>query len=241
DHDAYLLDVFRVVGGSEQARLMHSTFARLTTCGLTLRSLEDELFLATWRNAVMRNYQIDPSPAPTWQVDWQIEDRYGYLPAGADIHLRCTDFTTGAQAMIAEAWVSVGGFNSDEEAWIPCLITRRVSASTPLASTFVAVIEPYAVQPKIATLRRLTFGDDTHVVVEARLSDGRRDVLVVTDPLAEDHSALPDAIGSMCGFRFDGDLCVVRFDLEDCPTPLVVEDGRLEFESTNRQSLIVDA
>jgi len=227
--DAYLLDVFRVAGGAEHVRCMHSAFARLTTRGLTLRPLTDEAFLFTWRDAIMRAYQIDPSPAPGWQVDWQIEDRYGYLPAGADVHLRCADLSANAQAVVAEAWVSIGGFNSVAEAWIPRLMTRRVGGAAPLASTFVALIEPYAGQSNIAAIRRLSLGNDTHVAVEACLSDGRRDVLVVTDPEAGDRSALPDAIRQACGFWFDGDLCVVRFDSEGRVAHSVAEGGRVEF------------
>lgn len=177
----------------------------------------------------MRDYQIDPSPAPGWQVDWQIEDRYGYLPAGADVHLRCADLTAGAQAVIAKAWVSIGGFDSNAEAWIPRLMTRRVSSSAPLASTFVSLIEPYAGQSNIAAIRRLTLGSDAHVGVEVRLTDGRRDVLIVTDPAAGDRSALPDAIRAACGFGFDGDLCMVRFDSDGRVAHHVATGGRVGF------------
>lgn len=229
DTDAYLLDVFRVAGGREHVRCMHSAFARLATRGLTLRPLTDEAFLSAWRAAIMRDYQTDPSPAPGWQADWQIEDRYGYLPAGADVHLRCADFTAGAQAIVAEAWVSPGGFNSTAEAWIPRLLTRRAAPAAPLVSAFVALIEPYAGQPNIAAMRRLLLGDDAHVGVEVRLSDGRRDVLIVTDPAAGDRSALPDAIRAACGFWFDGDLCMVRFDSNGHVAHQVVADGRVAF------------
>ncbi len=234
DTDAYLLDVFRVAGGHEHVRCLHSAFARLTTRGLTLRPLtadkvHAEAFLSTWHHAIMRDYQIDPSPAPGWQVDWQIEDRYGYLPAGADVHLRCTDLTAGAQAVVAEAWVSIGGFDSNQEAWIPRLLTRRVSPSAPLASTFLALLEPYAGQSNIAAIRRLPLGDDAHAGVEVRLNDGRRDVLIVTDPAAGDRAALPDVMREACGFWFDGDLCVARFDSNGRLADCVAEGGRVEF------------
>lgn len=228
ERDAYLLDVFRVAGGAEHARFMHSAFARLATRGLTLHPLTDEAFLSTWRDAIMRDYQIDPSPAPGWQVDWHIEDRYGYLPAGADVHLRCADLTANAQAVVAKAWVSISGFDSNEEAWIPRLMTRRIGAA-PLRSTFVAVIEPYEGKSNIAAIRRLSLGNDTHVAVEVRLTDGRRDVFIVTDPATGDRSALPDAIRQACGFWFDGDLRVVRFDSEGRVAHSVAEGGRVEF------------
>ena len=233
DHDAYLLDVFRVTGGHDHARFMHSSFGRITTSGLSLvpaRATD----LAPYASAILRNDQFDPSPAPGWNADWRIDDRYGYLPEGAEVHLRYTDLTPGAQAFTAEAWVSTGGFDSNDEVWIPRLMARRVGDTAPLHSTFVAVIEPYEGQSNIAAIRRLPLAtNDSHVAVEVRLSDGRRDMLVVTDPEASDRPALADAIQHTCGFRFDGDLCVVRYDADGRVEHIAAEGGSVELSHAN--------
>ena len=57
----------------------------------------------------MRYSRGDPAPQPGCHVDWQIDGRYGLLPPGSDVHLAYTDLTTGAEALIAEGWVSLGG------------------------------------------------------------------------------------------------------------------------------------
>ncbi len=179
--DSYVLDIFRVAGGQDQARFMHGPFASLTTAGLTLESLTDYGF-----DSEMRAFRGDPQARPGWSADWKIEDRYGYRPAGGDVHLRLTDLTTGAQAATAESWISASsGYDDVGEAWIPTVMVRRQSAKAPLASTFVGIIEPYEGTPLVASVRRLPVSGaggvafpDGYVALEVRLADGRRDIII---------------------------------------------------------------
>jgi len=220
DADGYVIDIFRVVGGSDHAKFMHSHFGEVTTTGLSLAPGEDY-----GHGAQMRNFMTDPEPAPGWTVDWDVHDRYGLLPAGADVHLRYTDLTSGAEASIAEAWVVAGIYSSSETAWIPRVMVRRRTDQPPLASTFVGVIEPYEGSSNIASILRLplrtgdgTAWSDANVAIEVRLADGRRDLFVSADvenPLGlapgtrEDGARLlqPDL-----GLALDGEWCFVRLD-----------------------------
>ncbi len=172
DTDAYLVDVFRVAGGSEHTRFTHSHFGRITPRGLSLRPGPDY-----GHGALMRHFEEDPAPQPGWSVDWAIEDRRGYLPPGSDVHLRLTDVAASARARLAEAWVSLGGFQSNDDAWIPRVAVTREGAA-PLRSTFACVVEPYAGRSAIASIRRLPAEDGEDVVLEVRLADGRRDVFI---------------------------------------------------------------
>ena len=182
--DSYMLDLFRVAGGRDHARFLHGHFGTISTTGLTVGPLPDYGF-----ETQMRSFRGDPKARPGWIADWKIEDRYGYRPAGSDLHMRLTDLTAGAEAAVAESWVSLGVMtNSMEEAWIPALMVRRRGESEPLASTFVAVIEPYEGSPLIASVRRLPLGDgrgrslpDGFVALEIVLADGRRDILFSAD------------------------------------------------------------
>jgi hypothetical protein len=183
DQDAYLVDVFRVVGGKTHEKFFHSHFGTVSVEGLALQAAD-----AYGRGTVMRAFRRDPRPQPGWTVDWQIEDRYGRLPPGADVHLAYTDLTAGAEAWTAEGWVSLGERWTTEEAWIPRLLVRRWAPKPPLASTFVAVIEPYSGHRNIAAIRRLHLetprGErypDAHVALEIQLADGRRDLVVALD------------------------------------------------------------
>ncbi|MBI3920423.1 MAG: heparinase II/III family protein [Armatimonadetes bacterium] len=163
--DSYILDVFRVVGGADHAKFTHSHFGALTAQGLNLKPAPDY-----GHNTQMRNFSCDPSPAPSWSADWKVEDRFHYLPANSDVHLRYFDLTTGA------------------EAWIPCVVTHRQGKQAPLSSTFVSLLEPYEKVSSIAAVRRLplesTDGEvfpDANVAVEVQLVDGRRDCFMSAD------------------------------------------------------------
>src|SRR5204863_241310 len=171
------------VGGNDHARFMHSHFGPMTADGLSLQPRPDHPHDKYWRN-----FRCDPSPRPGWSVDWSVEDRRKILPPGTQVHLRCTDLTTDAQAFVAEAWISPFGYNSREEMWIPRLIVRRQSQQAPLASTFVAIIEPYGTASNMTGLRRLPLQTpegaifpDANVAVEIKLGDGHSDLIVAAD------------------------------------------------------------
>jgi len=219
DTDSYVIDVFRVTGGNEHAKLQHSHFGSITTRGLALTDfslgrdstvLGQDLKSCPNADLQMRGFRIDTSPSPGWSVDWKIEDRYKYAPPDADIHLRYTDLTTVAEALTCEKWISLGNYNSYEDAWIPCVVTRRRADSEPLASTFVSVIEPYEQRSAIRRIRRLPLTTasgnpcpDSCVAVEITLIDGRRDLFITSD-------AKEAVVESESGARLDGEMCLVR-------------------------------
>lgn len=233
ENDSYLVDVFRVAGGADHAKFMHSHFGRITTHGLKLAPDTDY-----GHNTLMRNFQTDPNPMPGWSVDWKIHDHHKLLPTGADIHLRCTDLTRGAQASTCEGWISVGGFNKTEEVWIPRLMVRRQAAQAPLATTFAAVIEPYEKTSNIAGIRRLKLqtrdGSDcseSHVAIEVLLADGRSDLIIATD--VENSSVIsgtrdPDGVVVQTdwGVELDGDLSLVRRGLSGAVESIILCRGR---------------
>jgi len=180
--------VFRVVGGNDHAKFTRSNFSQLTTGGLRLEPATDY-----GHKTLMRNFRVHRDAPSGWTGDFKIEDRYKYLAPGAEVHLRYTDLTTGADAYTAETW-TVRNATSTEQFWIPTLVTRRQSKDAPLASTFVALLEPCGKQSRIRSIRRLkleteqgaAYGD-ANVAVEVTLADGRRDVLILADvenPLA---------------------------------------------------------
>ena len=200
----YVLDIFRVVGGGDHAKFMHGHFGALATRGLTLSPAEEY-----GQGTMMRNFRADPAPAPGWSADWTVEDRYGYLPAGAEVHLRYTDLTPGASAAVCEGWISPGDYNTTEQAWIPRLLIRRRDAA-PLASTFVAVIEPYQRASAIAAIRSLPLtlengrpAPDSCVAVEVTLTDGRQHRIIADDPLREESGVL---VQEEWGVELDGDI-----------------------------------
>ncbi len=223
DRDFYVLDIFRVAGGKDHAKFMHSFFGAIRTEGLSLKAGRDYGF-----GTLMQNFQTDTIAEPGWSVDWKIEDRYGYLPNNADVHLRYTDLTSEADVSTAEGWVAAtrSAYSSKTQEWIPRIMVRRKSDQAPLVSTFVAVIEPYDNQSNIRKVRRCSLRGpdglnwpDTHVAVEVQLADGRKDLIIAAD--VENPMSLTPCwqetaimVQKHSGIRFNGELCWVRWDAD---------------------------
>jgi hypothetical protein len=225
EKDSYVLDLFRVVGGRDHARFMHSLPGAISTTGLALRNLPDYGF-----DTQLRSFRGDPAARSGWSADWQIEDPYGYRPPGGELHLRLTDLTSGAEAASAEGWISLSpGFNTFDEAWIPTVMVRHRAVSEPLASAFVGVIEPYEGHPLIESIRRLPLCDvrgtsfpDSFVALEIILAAGRHDILVSVDsenPLRLSPSRDTDktVIQKDLALQTDAEFCFARRD----------QDGRI--------------
>jgi oligo-alginate lyase len=229
--DSYLIDVFRVAEGSEHTRFLHGHFGRLTTEGLSLVSTNEARF-----GQVMRRFKRDPQPAPGWSADWTIEDHLQYLAQPADIHLRHTDLTRGAEVETAEAWVSIPRYGGTADAWIPSVLIRRRTAQPPLASTFASVLEPYEGKSNLAAIRRLELQDskgnvypDGCVAIETQLADGGRDLFISANVEASStpsSSAVASVLEKESGARFEGDLCLVRFDKSKRPKRVLFCRGR---------------
>ena len=227
ENSSYLLDVFRVVGGRDHAKFMHSHFGAISTHGLTLTPAADFGY-----ETQMRDFRRDGQPDAGWHADWKVEDRFGYLDEGRDIHLRYTDLTEDAEACTAEAWVALRGFGGNETAWIPRVMVRRQSDAAPLASTFVGVIEAYEGAPGIAGIRRLSMEGEiehgrqlTDVGVEIDLADGRRDVILTRDVenTVRDGGQMLRRDWSM---RTDGELCIVRRGPDGLASTIVICNGK---------------
>ena len=157
----YIVDLFHVRGGREHSKFMHSYYGAVTT------DLKLQPGPEFGQGTLLRNCRYNPKPKPGWSVDWQIQDYHKVLPAGRRVRLRYTDLTEDAEAHLMEGWVAVRSYTSDEEAWIPFVMTRRVAEE----SWFVAVIEPYEGAPNITGIQR------NGNCLEIQLRGGRRDVV----------------------------------------------------------------
>ncbi len=177
-----LVDIMRVVGGKEQVMGVSSHFGTVTTQGLRLTEPREPA-----QGVLVRNLHADEHPAPGWSVEWHIEDRYHLCTAKWPVHLRYTGLSEGAEVQLGEAWVSPGNYNSSEETWVPRVLIRRHAAEA-LASTFVAVLEPFSGTRPLHGITRLPlttsdgapFGDNA-VAVELTAADGARHLLISLD------------------------------------------------------------
>lgn len=232
DRDFYVIDVFHVTGGSDHTKFTRSHFGKIATQGVP-----DTAVAAGDKNPIfasqhMRNWR-GGAAQPGWSVDWKMENYLKIDPFPADAHMRYTDLTTDAQAYTGESWVSVSwsgfGFESTDDAWIPHVVARRHTEGqtdkAPLASTFVAVMEPYASASKIASIRCLPLeltGDvaasDANVAVEIRTTDGRRDLFVAANATRTPATSQPASLAILpmvektSGLTCKGQVCLVCYD-----------------------------
>ncbi len=235
----YVLDIFRVLGGTDHTKLTHSGQATLATPGLNCAPIDNFV-----EKALLRNLRLDLQAPVGWTAEFRLEDPHNYRhrtacrmtaspetvvdqpgdgPApSADVQLRVHDLTFEAEAGTAECWVNDGGYNVSRVLWIPAILTRRRCASGGLASTFVAVLEPFERTPGICGVRRAALqtarGEAlgaAHVAVAVELTDGRTDyyVMLNTGPHHGDGAAwTPGSV--VCvpewGLETNAAACVVR-------------------------------
>jgi len=242
DEDFYLLDIFRVVGGQDHTKFMHSHFGSITPRGLSLEYAGEFS-----EGILMRNVRHDPAPSPGWAVDWQIDDRRGYLEEGRNIHLRYTDLTADAEALTAEGWISVSTYNENEELWIPRIAVRRTSDTAPLSSAFVGIIEPYEDSPSISSIDRIPLesatpdGASEDIALVMTLPDGASDIIIAAgnDKETANHTI---RVHHGADIRFDGDLCLIRRDASGAVTRAtlcggtMLQIGGLEIAAVGRDS-----
>lgn len=147
---SYVVDVFRVRGGTDHAFFLRSGVAALETSGLTLQPGEPY-----GHGTFMRNFRTDPAPAVPFAADFLVEDVYGVRDTDEPVHLRYHGLTSVAAATVCESWVDVTRWHGDgagaREVWIPTLMLRRDGPG----SAFAGVLEPYAGSPILRSVRRL--------------------------------------------------------------------------------------
>jgi oligo-alginate lyase len=217
----FVIDVFRVEGGTSHTKFVQSHFGALEIDGLKLADAPD-----FGHKTQTRNFMLDPKATSGWQGRWAFKDQYELISDDRARGLAYTDLSTNTMAGRSEAWVNTGGYDSTTEQWIPRLVVERKTESAPLASTFVSIYEPYIGKTPVLSATRLPIttpgsdvARDTDVALQIRYPDGGYAIVVLPDP------ATPGTrVASLPGKRTvecDGDLALLRFD----PTGQVIYAG----------------
>lgn len=212
EQDFYVLDLFRVRGGSDHTKFNHGYFGELTSTGLTLAPQADFGF-----NTEMKEFKGDAHPSPDWQAVWAIKDHYGYLPPGQQVRLRYLDATTLVEAILARSWIAFG-FQNDQTEWIPSLLLRRRGQDS-LATAFVGVWDVFEKESRIERLRRAghltvdgTDASEMDVALAVEMKDGGRDYIVAMNAHNQPGQPLRRINVAEWSLETDGDFCLVRMD-----------------------------
>ncbi|MCS7224126.1 MAG: heparinase II/III family protein [Armatimonadetes bacterium] len=241
EDDFYVVDIFRVVGGSVHDRFLHSYFGQLIAPSDKVLERPNEIPYAERREVQMRNFQrwlFSPSSPGGGALQWTfvLEDRFGYRKGKKPVRLSCYDLTEEAEFWTAEGWVALG-IDTVEDDWIPRLMVRR-KGTAPLSSTFIAVLCPYeGIQPPIISVRRLSLYTiqneryaDGNVALEVVRRDGGRDLIISMD-VENPTGRVPDfrtekvSVQKDWGVITDSSFCVVRADSKGTVIGHLMGDG----------------
>lgn len=193
---SYVVDVFRVVGGSQHHLCFHAAEGPVTTSGLTLTEQATGSYAGPdveppadnavprprpsgfdWLSRVSR----DDDPGATFSVDWAVEDTWGVLDPDPDLHVRLTMLTEVDDVALCDGTPPRN--KPGNPAALRYLLARR--AGTDLASQFVSLIEPYVGQRVVHAVETVaiqasegTVAPHEATAVKVTLTSGRVDYVV---------------------------------------------------------------
>lgn len=249
--DSYLVDVFRVRGGTDHLYSFHAVAPAVTTTGLELVAQGRGNYagpdvpapdpLANPRPDAngfdyLVNVERDADVAGAFSVDWKVPDTWNVHDPDPDSHLRLTMLTKVDEVAFADGIPPQNKPGNPES--LRYLLARRRSTSA-LTTQFVSVLEPYLGQRKISKIEparivpRGTLDPDDAAAVKITLADGRVDYVV--------HNVRPETTlvvdgrvevtGRLAVIRFEGDK-VVRASGSDIKVAKVSGGGGTELEIT---------
>jgi oligo-alginate lyase len=170
DRDAYVVDIFRVKGGTDHTKFFRAPLAEVTTSGLSLCPGE-----SYGNGSIMRDFTTDGAPAPGWSVEFLIDRK-------RELRLSHVDLTDEVSATLCESWVDITRMKASDGGnrviWVPTLMVRRRGPE----STFVSVLIPTEGSSFVKSVRRIKTDVESDVVIEIALADGRTDLILASDP-----------------------------------------------------------
>jgi hypothetical protein len=213
--DAYVVDVFRVKGGGMHDWLLHgSADADMTAeCSLPLTPREGTLLEPgeKWVEPVGETSPFSPYGVirevrqGKTEGTFQLTFRYAKASeSGLRTHLlgvAASEVFLGKSPRVRQA---EGDDRKVYDYWMPQLVVRRQGAA-PLASSFVAVHEPFSRQPFLQDVRRLSLEPaEGGVALEVRHGDYTDTIMSTLDDPPYTERRLPS------GLTVSGRLAVVR-------------------------------
>ncbi|MDF2716994.1 MAG: bacterial Ig-like protein, partial [Paenibacillus sp.] len=202
DNDnSYVVDFFRVKGGSEHHFSFHGAEGDVTVEGLTMtpqltgtyegpnveygqRPSDEHGTGSEYTGSgfhYLKNVERDEAPSSPFSVDWAVEDTWEVLSQPEDIHLRLTMLNDNDEVALADGVPSRTEIGNPES--LKYMIAKRTG--TNLESTFTSVIEPYkdtrfvsSIENAVAKAGGAVASDMDVRAVKVTLSNGRVDYIV---------------------------------------------------------------
>lgn len=211
DEHSYMVDFFRVEGGSQHHYSFHSADGTVTTEGLTLVPQVDGegQYVGTYAGAdipygqreagsgagssylgsgfhYLQNVDRATSPQGPFSIDWQVKDMFGVYDEDPQVHLRLTMLNEVDEVALADGEPPQNNIRSPKS--IRYMVAAR--SGEHLQSTFTAVIEPYqqeryidSIQLASVTQGGVVVEDESVRAVKVQLKNGRTDYIIyAVDP-----------------------------------------------------------
>ncbi len=220
DADAYVVDVFRVRGGSMHEWALHGDADEDTTatCSLDLSGSRKWMLEEgeEWKEPTIEGARFNPygmirdvANAET-EGDFQVDFNYvEETTRGVRIHMlndQSAEVWLGRAPSVRRMGVGTrGDMRKAYDFWMPQLLVRR-QAEAPLASVFAAVEEPYSGKPFIRRVERvqLTPADDNAIALRVTHGDTVDTIISTLDEPPYPQRVTAD------GVAFNGKLGILR-------------------------------
>ena len=199
DKSSYIVDLFRVKGGSKHEFSFHAAEGTVTTEGLELIPQEGtyagpgtvwgqmpETDRSTRNPGYywLKNVKKDEDPSRQFSVNWNIKDTFGVygngIHADTDVHLKLTMLGRYDSVALADGVPPVKPGSPESYRYV---VVKNEGSS--LDSIFTSVIEPYKGNSNIASIEEVSVTENGNVgrtnevrAIKVTLKNGRIDYIV---------------------------------------------------------------
>lgn len=184
----YVVDIFRIEGGSDHVYSIHGPPGELTTENLNLTTQNGGTYAGEnvqpeapsgkdfpLGYSYLFNVRRDRKPPSAFSIDWRAQDGYRAVKPGDNVHIRYHAMTATEDVALADGKPPQTKAGNPKS--LPYALLHRSGRN--LASNFVSVIEPYRDRPVIKTASR--DGDEKRIELRVELADGTVDVIAFED------------------------------------------------------------
>lgn len=207
--NAYVIDLFSVIGGQDHIYSFHGPPGNLTTDHLALVSQGQGTYAGkdipkgAWANnfpigySHLYNVRVDQTPPTSFTLDWHVDPEYRNTKH-KDLHLRFHSLNQINELVLAE------GDPPQNKPGNPKNLTYALlhRKGQHLHSTFVTLIEPYLQTPFIKSIDRISIPDHEGMMLQVNKENGSTDYLLFHPE--GDQRAWPN------GIDLDGQVAFIR-------------------------------
>jgi hypothetical protein len=181
--NAYVVDIFRVTGGTDHVYSFHGPPGTVISKGLNLTAQKTGTYAgedipkgALAKNfpvgySYLYNVQRDAHPAKQFMIDWKAQAGYRGLTDKDDLHLRMHALNQVQDVALADGDPPQNKDGNPKK--LEFVLLHRQAGE--LNSTFVNVFEPYQKTPFIKSVKRLDYGQGVQVALAIEHTDGTID------------------------------------------------------------------